>query len=495
MTAGRAGRRASRVGAGAILGCLWSIQAPARGNPGESRPAPIRTLLVTGENNHDWRFTSRLHADTLEGTGRFNVVIVDDPARGLAKDEAWRGVELVVLDYNGRDWGRPAREQFESRVRGGVGVVVVHASNNAFPGWEAYERACGLCWREGSGHGEFHEFDVRFVAREHPITRGLPDLRAHPDELYHRLVNVRSVEHTLLALADSDPRHGGVGEPQPMAIALTLGEGRVFHTPLGHVWEGRREQRRSIQDPAFRSLLARGAQWAARGEVDLPAAWADGLEHNTLQDAERASGWTLLFDGVSPGGFRRAKGEGMPDRGWIVEDGCLRHVAGAGGGDIVTLREYEDFELCLEWRVAPGGNSGIFYLVREDLGGVWDTGLEMQVLDDTSHRDGAEPKTSAGALYGLLACGRDVARPPTPGVFNHARILKRGRRVEHWLNGELVVRADLDSPEFRGLVQGSKFRDLPNFGVGTTGRIALQEHGDDVWYRDIKIRRIEPGAE
>src|SRR5690606_31698603 len=207
-----------------------------------------------------------------------------------------------------------------------------------------------------------------------------------------------------------------------MAIVLRFGDGRVFHTPLGHVWTNAPETKRSISDPPFKALLARGAEWAATGEVTLGTRWADLREHNTLTEQERAEGWILLFDGRSlPERLRGFRQESMPSAGWVVEEGTLRHVAGQGGGDLVTTDQFADFEFACEWKVAPGGNSGIMYRCTEDKGYAWETGPEMQILDNLGHRDGGEPRTSAGALYGLYACEHDVARPA--GEWNHARIV------------------------------------------------------------------------
>lgn len=205
--------------------------------------------------------------------------------------------------------------------------------------------------------------------------------------------------------------------------------------------------------------------------------------HNTLTPAERAAGWRLLFDGRTAAGWRGFKRDSIP-AGWQVVDGALTRVG--PGGDIVTQDVFQDFELTLEWNVAPGGNSGIFYRVSDSGSAVYETGPEMQVLDDERHADGKSRLTSAGSVFGLYAVPTGVVKPA--GQWNDARIVVRGAHVEHWLNGTKVVEYELGSAEWESLVGGSKFRAWPGFGRAPRGRIALQDHGDRVAYRNIKIR-------
>jgi type 1 glutamine amidotransferase len=248
----------------------------------------IKTLLITGQNNHNWQFTSRVHEETLEATGRFDVDVTDNPASTLADGAGLGQYKLFVLDYNGERWGSGAEANFAAAVKAGTGVVVIHASNNAFVGWTDYERVCGLMWVNGTtGHGAFHPFDVTFVDHEHPITKGLADFKSHPDELYHKLVNTQSTPFTLLAQALSSSESRGTGKDEPMAVTLAFGKGRVFHTPLGHVWTGDDVSKASIVDPQFKTLLTRGAEWAATGNVTLGSSWKDVREHNTLTAQRR----------------------------------------------------------------------------------------------------------------------------------------------------------------------------------------------------------------
>ncbi len=205
---------------------------------------------------------------------------------------------------------------------------------------------------------------------------------------------------------------------------------------------------------------------------------------NVLTEEEKKAGWRLLFDGQTTAGWRGFDKDTFPDQGWKVVDGCLVRVA--PGGDITTDEKFADFELQLEWRISPGGNSGIFFRSAEGFRYPWETGAEMQVLDNAEHPDGREPKTSAGSNYALNAPVRDVTRPV--GLFNQVRIVADGPHVEHWLNGVKIVEYEVGSPAWEKLVAESKFKSMPRYGRLAHGHVVLQDHGDKVWYRNIKIR-------
>lgn len=207
---------------------------------------------------------------------------------------------------------------------------------------------------------------------------------------------------------------------------------------------------------------------------------------NTLTERERAAGWELLFDGESLAGWRGYNRPDLPG-GWAAVDGALARTG--TGGDIITVREFEDFELRLEWRLEPGGNSGVFYRAAEGEEWVYHSAPEYQVLDDDRHPDGRSPLTSAGANYGLHPTIPGVVRPV--GEWNEARIVVQGDQVQHWLNGTLVVEYELGSSEWQALVDGSKFSQWAAYGQAPRGHIGLQDHGDPVWYRNIKVRVIE----
>lgn len=209
------------------------------------------------------------------------------------------------------------------------------------------------------------------------------------------------------------------------------------------------------------------------------------MEHNSLTESERADGWELLFDGESLDGWRGYHTPELPG-GWAARDGMLTRIG--DGGDLMTERQFADFELSVEWRVEAAGNSGIFYRAAPGEEWIYHSAPEMQVLDDEGHYDGGDPLTSAGANYGLHAAPRGVVNPA--GEWNQARIVVRGSSVEHWLNGQRVVSYELGSDEWEALVAGSKFVEWPAYGRAERGHIGLQDHGDPVWYRNIKIREL-----
>jgi len=204
---------------------------------------------------------------------------------------------------------------------------------------------------------------------------------------------------------------------------------------------------------------------------------------NALTDAERAASWRLLFDGKSTDGWRGYHMDSMPS-GWQAVDGALTRVG--EGRDMITRDQFADFELTLEWKVAPGGNSGVMYRVTEQYDYSYKSGPEMQVLDDAAHRDGLSRLTAAGSNYALHAAPAGVVKPA--GEWNSARIVASGNHVEHWLNGQKVVEYELLSPEWEALVKASKFVEWPDYGRAKQGHIALQDHGDWVAYRNVKIR-------
>ena len=217
-----------------------------------------------------------------------------------------------------------------------------------------------------------------------------------------------------------------------------------------------------------------------------------------------ADDWKVLFDGESFAGWRGLGRDGVPEGHWVLENGTIRKVASGevptapdgqplSGGDLMTLGTFENFELVFEWKVAPGANSGIKYNVSETLSTSNEPkhaalGFEYQILDDDLHPDAKNgPNRTAGALYDLVE--PDAEKPLRPvGEFNEGRIVFRDGRGEHWLNGELVLSYDLTSADFKRRYEASKYRPIPGFADRRAGHIVLQDHGDDVWFRNIKIR-------
>jgi len=208
-----------------------------------------------------------------------------------------------------------------------------------------------------------------------------------------------------------------------------------------------------------------------------------------LTDEEQKAGWKLLFDGVSTKGWRGLGRQSFPPQGWDVVDGCLHHKAKGGGGDLTAEEPCENFELSVEWQVALGANSGIKYRVAESPGKTAAFGCEYQVLDDEHLAEGKKGKVSAGSLYDVFA-PNDKKKLKPVGEFNQTRILVQGDHAEHWLNGEKIVEYEFNSEAWKAAVAQSKFKNSPTYGQTRKGQLALQDHGDEVWYRNIKIREL-----
>ena len=236
-------------------------------------------------------------------------------------------------------------------------------------------------------------------------------------------------------------------------------------------------------------LFALGCAAPGTGTSGQPSGAAARSEApNTLSPAERQAGWKLLFDGTDASKHLRGYRRGDFPKEWAVEDGCI--VLRGKGGDLVTRDEYSDFEFACEWKVAPGGNSGIMWHVSEEFGAPWETGPEMQVLDDERHGDGKSRLTSAGACYALYAAPKGAVKPA--GEWNRASIRCVGPKVTYTLNGVVTADFDMSSQQWRDTVKGSKFASMPAFGTKSKGHIALQDHGDVVMYRNLKVRPLGP---
>ncbi len=218
---------------------------------------------------------------------------------------------------------------------------------------------------------------------------------------------------------------------------------------------------------------------------------------NTLTEKEKKEGWRLLFDGKTTAGWRNFKSKTIGSA-WKVEGGALHLDASkkkdwqiVNGGDIITEDEFDNYELSLEWKIQPCGNSGVIYNVVEADGYdyVWQTGPEMQVLDNVCHDDGRIEKHRAGDLYDMIETKFVTVRPG--GEWNQARLITKNGQTEFWLNGYKLVEFTMFTPEWTEMIKKSKFKDMPAFGKSKKGHLALQDHGDNVWYRNIKIREIK----
>jgi type 1 glutamine amidotransferase len=288
-----AGSSNGRLMFGVIIGCALGFVRPEFAHSADEK---VRVLIVDGQNNHNWRAMTPPMKAALEASGRFTVDVATSPP-SKASPSAWdsfrpafSNYDVVVSNYNGEPWPAEVRKALEDYVAKGGGLAIIHAANNAFPGWAAYNQMIGLGWRSpefgdrltvddtgkvirtppgkgpGSGHGPQHPYKVVIRNADHPITRGMPAEWLHAkDELYHGQRG--PAEHMeILATAYSAKDKGGTGTNEPMIWVIPFGKGRVFTTVMGHVGD----ETTAIRCVGFRTVLLRGTEWAATGRVTIP---------------------------------------------------------------------------------------------------------------------------------------------------------------------------------------------------------------------------------
>ena len=512
--------------------CLLSIALVALGLTG--RPAngadaaeTLKVLLIDGQNNHNWQETTPLIKQTLEGSGRFVVTVATSPPKGADMSgfvPSFADYDVVVSNYNGDPWSEAAQRDFEAYVAGGGGFVSVHAANNAFPEWDAYNRMIGLGgwggrdekhgpyvrWRgeglvrddqpgRGGSHGRRHPFLVVVRDADHPITRGLPrSWMQAEDELYAQLRGPAQNLH-VLATAYSEPATGGTGEHEPILMTIHYGKGRVFHTTLGH-------DTTSIKGVAFQVTLQRGTEWAATGEVTLPPVDAKTLPRDapatrdpaTLLTAAAAptastttaepivaqqpptpdgegQRWIYLFNGKDLDGWVQRNGTAT----YRVEDRAVvgKTAAGSPNSFLCTKQDFGNFELSFEVNVDEGLNSGVQIRSRS----------RADFNNGRVHGPQVEIETSpgeAGYIYSE-ATGRNWLSKEQPikdayenGQWNHFLVRAVGDRLQTWINGR-------------------KIEDLTDADSFKKGFIGLQVHSIapnegpfQVRWRNIQIRLL-----
>lgn len=220
----------------------------------------------------------------------------------------------------------------------------------------------------------------------------------------------------------------------------------------------------------------------------------DSPQTNHNASASSNKGWQKLFDGKSTSGWH-TYGKQQAGAAWKVDNGALyldaKNKTKETGGDLVTNEEFSNFHLKLEWKISKNGNSGIIFFVNEDLSkypASYNTGPEMQVLDNDGHADGKINKHRAGDLYDLIASSSEPVKPV--GQWNKVEIVANNGKLDFFMNGTKVVSTTMWDDQWKKMVAGSKFKTMPGFSIYKSGKIALQDHGDEVWYRNIQIKRL-----
>ncbi|MFW5819669.1 MAG: 3-keto-disaccharide hydrolase [Bacteroidota bacterium] len=237
---------------------------------------------------------------------------------------------------------------------------------------------------------------------------------------------------------------------------------------------------------------------SCKQQAEDKAKTTEAQEEISQEASAEEEGWIVMFNGESTDGWRNYNKETFPEQGWVIEDQALRCIgsgqgeAGGKGGDIIYDQKFKDFHLKLEWKISKGGNSGIFYLARELEGEpIWKSAPEMQILDNERHIDanmGENGNRKAGSLYDLIPAEPQNTKPA--GEWNSVEIMVYQGTVIHKQNGEVVVEYHLGTPDWEEMVANSKFADFPEFGKYVEGYIGLQDHGNDVWFRDIMIKDL-----
>jgi len=427
-------------------------------------------------------------------------------------------------------------------VRGGKGFIGTHAATDTFHTANESTKGPDRYLNHGTNAdpyccfigGEFIIHGAQQVATNRVIDSKFPGFETVGDsfaflEEWYSLKDFAPDDHALTVM-DAPHMKGTMYDrpPYPNTWARKEGKGRVWYTAMGHredVWT----------NPTFQKILVGGIKWSL-GEVSADAApnlqtAAPGAYKNpayvepkatpaknksvstpavpnTLTAQEKAVGWRLLWDGKTSDGWRSVKSENFPAKGWVIKAGVLTVQAkdgeeSGGGGDIITRKRYANFELTADFKITPGANSGIKIFVQPNLSPIDKKtgkpaavgsaiGCEFQILDDVRHPDaklGKNGNRTIGSLYDLIPAPTNKLVLPM-GEWNHARILSQGKHVEFWLNNQKTVEFERGSPEFRAIVAGSKYHNIPDFGEWADGHILLQDHGNEVSYCNVKIREL-----
>lgn len=478
----------------------------------EERKIPV--LLIDGQNNHKWKITTPLIQQILEGCGRFDVDVATAPARGESLDTfnpEFSKYEVVVSNYNGEEWSTATKKAFEAFVAGGGGFVSVHAADNSFPRWNAYNRMIGLGgwggrsekdgpyvrWKEdqqrftrdlnpgrGGTHGKRVPFLVVVRDSEHPITTGLPTtFMQAADELYGKLRGPAENMH-VLATGFSAPATGGTGEHEPLLMTVQFGEGRVFHTTLGH-------DDNAMKGMAFQVTLQRGVEWAATGAVTQPAVSDGILTSNVAATRDPADvgsdeimavpdttseGWVTLFNGKDLSGWSQKNGTAT----YRVENGVIvgRTAEGSPNSFMCTTRNYGDFELTFEVNDDAGLNSGVQIrsLSKDDFNNGRVHGPQVEIENAPGESGYIY---SEGTGRGWITKEQPIKDAYRNGKWNRFIVRAKGDRIQTWVNGVAIA-------------------DILDKESSKVGFIGLQVHGIkrnsgpfEVRWRDIRVRELK----
>jgi type 1 glutamine amidotransferase len=466
---------------------------------------PLRAVIVDGLNNHDWATATAAIKTILEGTTRFTVDVCSYP-----KLPEFDRYDVVIDNFNGGylqtgiQWPPEAERALDAYVRGGGGLVVYHAANNAFLPWPEFNRMIGLGWREPSfgpgiavgpneqvltipqgrglppGHGPRHDFEIFVHDPDHPITRGLPAHWLHPSEQLTHGQHGPAEGLTVLTYAFSEISRQG----EPMDWVRQYGKGRVYTTMLGHTWNN--EANPNLDDIYFQALLARGAEWAATGKVTLPPdlGWKPLFNGKNLDGWEiRGPGvWNVMENGVLVGERAHPQPADPFGKAWPVDQKQYQSWLYRQAW-LYTKQEFVEYDLHLEYWIPPGANSGVSIRDRSrahaaigesdserpDLASFPKTtpahiGYEIQIIDDDRE------KFPSGSVYTFVPAKTGFERP---AAWNGMEIESRSERIRVRLNGVLVA-------EYPGDPSRSK-----------SGPIGLQLHDQftAAMFRNIRIRQ------
>jgi uncharacterized protein len=459
----------------------------------------LTVVIVDGVNNHDWAAGTRGIESILEGTGRFTVDVATYP-----KLPDFSKYDVVVNNFNGGHqengtrWPAEAERALVQYVRGGGGLVIYHAANNAFLKWPEYNDMIGLGWREKSfgpgiaigpdgklvtvpkgeglppGHGPRHDFEMFVREKDHPITRGLPAHWLHPSEQLTHGQHGPAAGLTILTYAFSEVSRQG----EPMDWIRDYGKGRIYTTMLGHTWKN--EANPNLDDVSFQALFARGVEWAATGKVTLPPdlGWKPLFNGKTLEGWETRgnSEWNVMADG-SLFGRRLPPGEDAT----FTDPKQYREWRGRQSW-IYTTREFGEFDLHVEYWIPPGGNSGI---------SIRDRSRAHSAIgeSDTTRPDlAAFPKTTPAHVgYEIQIIDDDAAKFPTGSIYTFVPAKTGVHRHAEWNSIEVESRTG----SIRVRVNGQIVAEYPGDPARSkTGPIGLQLHDQFslALFRNIRIR-------